>query len=103
MRAALPLLRRAGRVAVVTVTEHSAAVAVDEVARHLAWHEVKASGTVAPQNRTVMDTLWACARDSHATLVVMGAFSRSPLRELAFGGCTQSVLSRGDLPVLLVP
>lgn len=102
LRAALPLLCKARRVVVATVTD-DAPVPTAGVLRHLAWHQVQATSLEAQQRQNTMDTLWSCARDSHATLVVMGGYSRSPLRELAFGGCTYSALSRGELPILIVP
>lgn len=41
------------------------------------------------------------AQARHADLVVMGAFGHSRLREMVFGGVTETILSGMSLPVLL--
>lgn len=106
VRAAMPLLRHAKRVIVVTADEggdDNLRASVSGVLKHLAWHGVHASEVAAAtRGHTTMDTLWAAALNSHADLLVMGGFSRGPMRELLFGGCTQSALSHGELPVFIV-
>ncbi|MDR3415925.1 MAG: hypothetical protein P4L83_07055 [Nevskia sp.] len=102
---ALPLLQQAKRVLLTSVDEGGgvAADAVQAALRHLAWHGVNADPrTTACHGRLTMDTLWHCAQESQADLLVLGAYSHGPTRELLFGGCTDSALSRGELPVLLV-
>jgi len=41
------------------------------------------------------------ARELGADLLIMGAYTHSPLREKLLGGTTRSVLAHADLPVLL--
>jgi nucleotide-binding universal stress UspA family protein len=58
--------------------------------------KVKADG------RPIASLLSSIAKDCAADLLVMGAYGRGPLREMVFGGCTQSVLEHADLPVFLL-
>jgi nucleotide-binding universal stress UspA family protein len=46
--------------------------------------------------------LASTARDCGADLVVSGAYGHSHLREVVFGGCTQSFIRHSDRPVLLM-
>ena len=43
----------------------------------------------------------AAARDHACDLLVMGGYSRSPWREMLFGGATRDVVGRSLLPLLL--
>jgi nucleotide-binding universal stress UspA family protein len=47
------------------------------------------------------EALLTAASDENASLLVMGAYGRSPLRESLLGGVTASVLRSLTLPVLL--
>jgi nucleotide-binding universal stress UspA family protein len=104
LAASLPLLRAAQRVVVASIDEgsESSTDSLQAVSRRLAWHGVHPElHSVDAQRRPTMEVLWASARDCRADLLVMGGYSRGPLRELLFGGCTESVLSGGELPVLV--
>ncbi|MBT3701538.1 MAG: universal stress protein, partial [Alphaproteobacteria bacterium] len=45
--------------------------------------------------------LMSAVRDENADLLVMGAYTRSRLRRLIFGGVTGDVLKNSPVPVLL--
>ncbi len=103
--AAMPLLRQASRVLIINVAEggdDGVIAATDRVARQMLWHGIHpATCHVESDGRSVAATLSSAARELGAGLIVMGAYSRSPMSELVFGGCTQSFLRAADRPILL--
>ncbi len=52
-------------------------------------------------NTPVGEALLAAAESENADLMVMGAYTRSRLRELVFGGVTRDILGAAGLPVLM--
>ncbi len=106
LTAAMPLLRHAAEVVLVSVSEdddHDALLELDSLARRLAWHGIHAQPQcIAPNGRPVASVLREAAKDFRADLVVMGAYSRSRIREIMFGGCTDAFLRAADCAVLLV-
>ncbi len=69
----------------------------------LAEHGITARLHVLPIGAGVFgEALLAEARFVGADLLVMGAYSHSPLRELLLGGVTRHVLANADLPVLML-
>ncbi len=103
----LPLLKRAQKVTVVVVDpreneDHSATMAAADIANSLARHGIN----VEVRNETsaglpVGDVIANYMSDSGADLLVMGGYSRSPIRELLFGGATRSTLKSMATPVLM--
>ncbi len=103
MGAALPILKRAERVVLVTVQEAGAPQNTSEAARMLEWHGIAPDVISLPRSDApVAATLTAAARKTAADLLVMGAYRRSPLREVIFGGVTQDFLDRADVGIFLV-
>jgi len=105
LSAAMPLLSKSDRVVFVTVPEagHGEADAVRDVVRKMAWHGIHASVQVIASNgRSVADALRAAAESCGADLVVMGGYGHRRIREVLFGGCTQSALEAGERPVLVM-
>jgi len=102
---ALPLLKKAKLVSVLTVTNDkvlSSGRSGAELARYLARHGVN----------VVLDEVDAAGRDiatvfeSHLTLrdadlLVMGAYGHSRFREFVLGGATRSMLMHPPVPVFL--
>jgi nucleotide-binding universal stress UspA family protein len=103
LTAALPLLRHATRVVIVNVDEgDDGMVAADRLARQLLWHGIHAATChVSTDGGSVAAALSGAAQELEAGLIVMGAYSRSPISELLFGGCTQSFLRGADCPIFL--
>jgi len=103
--AAMPLLCQAVRVFIISVDEggDDGMVAADRLARQLLWHGIHAAtcNPIADGGRPVASALSSAARELEAGLMVMGAYSRSPISELLFGGCTQSFLRSADCPIFL--
>jgi nucleotide-binding universal stress UspA family protein len=105
LSAAMPLLARAQRVVVVSVNENAGAPpdALAELVGALGWHGIAADTRVLDRDgRSTADVLFATARACAADLMVMGAYGHRRVREVLFGGCTQSAIETADCPVFLV-
>jgi nucleotide-binding universal stress UspA family protein len=103
--AATPFLTRTKRVIFVTVAERNGdtAAAIDDVVRQFAWNGIPAEfQVITPNGHPVQELLAKAAQACGADLIVSGAYGHSRLREVAFGGCTQSFIRHSDRPVLLM-
>ncbi len=102
--AAMPFLSKAKQILIATVAEEEG-LSDEEGARlmtALGWHGLTVSTRhLRPDRLGAADTLLAAAAEQSA-LVVMGAYGHSRLREWVFGGFTQSVLHRAEVPVLMM-
>jgi nucleotide-binding universal stress UspA family protein len=99
---ALPFLRLAEEVSVLEVEEAKhAGPWTRDVVSYLAWHGVKASGINLEQKGSDSESLLAATENSGADMLVMGAYTRSQLRRLIFGGVTRDILTRARVPVLM--
>lgn len=103
---ALPLLRQAKKVVLLSVGKRSARRAPDadqppDMIAFLARHGVKASAYRTRVKESVTETLRQAARDLEADLIVAGAYSGSRLREWMLGGVTRELLTEMEFPVLL--
>jgi len=102
---ALPLLKRAGHVAVVEIARESeladARMHVGDVVKWLARHGVAADGIATAASGGDADGLFAIAREHDAGLIVAGAYGHARLREWAFGGVTRDLLFDARLCSLL--
>ena len=102
---ALPLLTKAKRVHIVTVTNEKridTSRSGPELAKHLARHGVDVVlETVDAAGRGIYDALEAATRVHDSDLLVMGAYGHSRLREFVLGGATRSMIMRPPLPVML--
>jgi nucleotide-binding universal stress UspA family protein len=102
---AMPILEKAKRVCVLTVTKEKA---IDtrrsgaELAKHLARHGVDVVlDEVDAKGRGIGDVLEAHVTYRNANLLVMGAYGHSRIREFILGGATKRVLARPPMPTLL--
>ncbi len=102
VRFALPMLKMAGNVHLVTVGEdhgefpHTAASTF--LARHgipTVLHELKGKGSEAS------DIIADFAVEQNAAALVMGAYGHSRLRETLFGGVTKHLLNDARIPLLM--
>jgi nucleotide-binding universal stress UspA family protein len=101
LRAALPLLRMASVVHVVTVREKSADFPASDAASYLSRHDIHAECHEVERNHSIGFTLEEMSRSLNAGLVVMGLFGKSRLRELLLGGVSRDLLDRSMVPLLL--
>ncbi len=100
VRAAVPLLRHADSVEVVTVGGGIAGAAED-AARYLAEHGCAAEARALPREGDIADQIMAAIAQSGASWGVMGSYGHSRLREMLFGGTTRSLLERASIPLVI--
>jgi nucleotide-binding universal stress UspA family protein len=100
---AMPLLKRAERVTILTI--ESATVAGpsgEELARSLAAHGIAAAAMTLPSSKAnAGDTILKKAAELGCDLIVKGAYTQSRLRQMIFGGTTRHILTNTNLPVLM--
>lgn len=103
---AMPILVRAGRIEVVTVVNDE----VDEeseldgadIGQHLARHGLDVQiNSITRGQITVADALLSHVADSGASLIIMGGYGHSRLRELVLGGVTRGMLRSMTAPVFM--
>jgi nucleotide-binding universal stress UspA family protein len=102
---AMPILEKAKRVCVLTVTKEKT---IDtrrsgaELAKHLARHGVDVVvDEVDAKGRSIGDVFEAHLTYRNANLLVMGAYGHSRIREFILGGATKRMLTRPPVPILL--
>lgn len=100
---AIPVLRGADKVAVLTAGEGEEALAVaDGLVRYLAWHGIGAFAEVlSPGPAGTGARLLEEVERVGADLLVMGAYTHNRFRQMIFGGVTRHVLAHAGLPVLV--
>ncbi len=105
---ALPLLRHAGDVKLVSIGpqpdgEQPAGAALADLRATLARHGVACDviESVQPPHTNAGKALLALSAEQGADLLVMGCYGHSRLREFVFGGATKHVLGHMTLPVLM--
>lgn len=99
---ALPLLRRAEAVQVLRVADDEDRSEIEDVARHLALHDVNATAHLTkPSSQTAAEELQRAAVEADADLIVTGAYGYSRLREWFFGGVTRDLLDEASVCCLM--
>ena len=86
-----------------SVLEDDKAADGGKVVEYLAWHGVRADLLPAARKQTnVGAQLLSEAAAINAGLLVMGAYTRSRLRRMVFGGVTEHVLTNATIPAFMV-
>lgn len=102
---ALPLLRRARKVTVLSIDPEDTGeprIAGGDVALHLARHGVPVqTATVSGADIAVGDLLLSYGADHGIDLIVMGAYGHTRFRELILGGATRQLLQSMTVPVFM--
>lgn len=105
VRAALPLLRRAGNVAAVTFNPSHQALEAGApgaaLADYLAHHGIALELLTPSDSGNTGRALLALAAARSTDLIVMGCYSHSRLHEIVLGGVTNTVLAETRVPVLM--
>ena len=101
---AMPVIKRASRVIVLTV-EGGAAVpgpTGEQLCRYLQFNGVPAKPlTVGLDGRITGEAILAHASALGCDLLIKGAYTQSRLRQLIFGGTTRYILNNAEIPVLM--
>ncbi len=83
-------------------SDGSSSTPAQAIADQLAWHNAPAEVEIgAGDGRLVADILQPAAERFCTDLLVMSGYGNGPLRETIFGGCTDPILKRVRLPVLM--
>jgi nucleotide-binding universal stress UspA family protein len=99
--ASLPLLQKAEQVTIVTCgPEDRPGPKATHLRDYLAHWGIRTEH-LRTRGRDVDDEIGRSYRDMGADLLVMGAYSRHRMRERIFGGVTETMLFRSNLPVLM--
>lgn len=102
---AMPILKQARNVQLVTVVEPRKRDAVDlpgfNITRHLARKGVHAELKRIASDLDPGNTLLSHAADVGADMIVMGAYGHSRWREMLLGGATRQILQSMTLPAFL--
>ncbi len=102
---AMPILRAARAVQLITIVEPHKRGAVDlpgfNITRHLARKGVHAELKRITSDLDAGNTLLSHAADVGADMIVMGAYGHSRWRELLLGGATRQLLHSMTTPTLL--
>ncbi len=107
VRDALPLLKRAESVTILTLIRDSLPRANDDrpgarIAAYLAHHGVHTkSRELVAHDLAVGDMILSQAADEDADLIVMGAYGHPRVSELVLGGATQTMFRRMTVPILM--
>jgi nucleotide-binding universal stress UspA family protein len=107
VRAALPLLKDASRVAIL---QHIDEIDVDagsladpaRLTTYLAAHDVAVDRVIQTHGRNIGAALLEAADDYGAALLVAGAYGHARLREALFGGATRAFLAARNGPHLFL-
>jgi hypothetical protein len=101
---AMPILRLAEKVSVFAPSHDNGTMSHTlGLLEHLSWHGIVAHHLETARDITdVGRALTEGATATQATLIVMGAYSHSRIRESVLGGVTRHVLKHADIPVLMM-
>jgi nucleotide-binding universal stress UspA family protein len=100
---AMPLLHQAHDVMIFTAADPAGNdPACGDLVRYLARHGIKARALAAATlGLPVGEALLAAARSENASMIVMGAYTHSRVRQMFLGGVTRHVLHHADIPLLM--
>lgn len=100
--AALPLLKQASEVVIITAREDQDVMEPSSLARYLAGHGVKGkTWAYTPGSESIAEGLLDQADHAGADCLVMGAYGHSRLRERILGGATEGILEKAKIAVLM--
>jgi nucleotide-binding universal stress UspA family protein len=105
LSAAHPLLEKAQRVVLLHIADEAPTPPqwLEHLAEQLKWHGITVEvRIVAHGAEHLAARLEKTTAELHADLLVAGGFGHSRLRELIFGGVTQSLLEHADCPVFMM-
>lgn len=102
---AIPILRQATNVHIVTITDEKPLDKLPsghDLVRHLNAHDIAARyEEIRFEGRPIGEQIMREALRFNASLLVMGAYGHSRIRQIVFGGTTRTVLKAPALPVFM--
>ncbi len=99
---AMPVLKSAEAVFVVSVKDSDIPPDPTKISKTLEINGIEASGAVVPcGDDGVAATLAAEAKKVSADLLLVGAYSHNRLREFVLGGATKDIMTEFSIPVLM--
>jgi nucleotide-binding universal stress UspA family protein len=103
---ALPLLKKAQVVELFIVSNEKTSgereIRGVEIGNHLARHGIKVEVEMVPAvDIDVADAILSHVSDCSASMIVMGGYGHSRLREFVLGGATREILSTMTVPVFM--
>jgi len=100
---AMPLLRHAKKVTVLTVEGATVpGPSGAQMARSLQLNGIPTEAlTLKPERRSAGEVILARAKELGCDLLIKGAYTQSRLRQMIFGGTTRHILANAMLPVLM--
>ncbi len=100
--AALPILRKAARVEIMTAKYGSVAAKPSDLAQYLARHGIETqTWAFTPGRDPIGKELMIQCAEAGADMLVMGAYGHSRFREMVLGGATRGIIANAALPVLM--
>jgi nucleotide-binding universal stress UspA family protein len=105
LAAAIPLLKRAQRVVLVSVEEDDAATigSLGHLAQQLKWQGIAAEANfIAGRSKHASAQLAKVASELRADLLVVGGYEHRPMREAVWGGVTRALIEHAELPVFMM-
>lgn len=101
IRQALPLIRLASAVHIVSVDEEDEDFPQMEASSYLSRHGIKSELSQIDRTGRIDELLQDFAADKGADALVMGAYGHSRLRETALGGVTRRLLAHATIPLIM--
>ena len=100
---AMPILHLADRVSIFAAPQdESEGVDVADLAESLRWHGIRAHQVARPHNENSTGAaLVSAAVEKQATMIMMGAYTHSRLRQSFLGGVTRHLLAHAPVPLLM--
>jgi nucleotide-binding universal stress UspA family protein len=100
---ATPLMHLASRVSIFTAPQYEGdGIDAADLAESLSWQGIRAHKLPGPRDETSTGAaLVSAAVEQRATMIVMGAFTHSRLRQSFLGGVTRHLLAHAPVPLLM--
>ena len=100
---AMPLLHLAARVSIFAAPQYDVeGVNAADLAEYLSWHGIRAHPLAGSNDeRTTGVALVSAASEQKASLIVMGAYTHSRLRQSFLGGVTRHLLAHAPVPLMM--
>jgi len=102
--AALPILKQASNVTILTVEKAiTDGPSGEEVSKLLLSHGIESKAvSLSGDNKRAGEIILDYSNSINADLIVKGAYTQSRLREIIFGGVTRHLMLHSELPIYLV-